>query len=161
MPEIGSRWVRGDNKFDPEHGEYNGYTVMAITNTEHVHPSHPPQVVYKGDNGRIWSLPLERWPGNLVPEEGAAGGQTWRAAGYIFGNGQVVRTFNLEKREVLFWELKEPVEVGAPYGGPENVKQILFALQFKNIESVAVLHRWLAEYIVAQLRHDKEEVKDA
>jgi len=63
---LGSRWQRKDYK--PEMGEYVGYTVIAVTNTEHVHPNHPQQVVYEGDNGFIWSRALVDWPGSLVPE---------------------------------------------------------------------------------------------
>lgn len=68
-PEHGSRWVRKDNVFNPDSGGYNGYFVLYVTNTEHIHTSHPPQVVYEGDNGHIWSLPLSEWPGNLEKEE--------------------------------------------------------------------------------------------
>ena len=64
--EIGSRWTRPD--FNPDLGEYIGYTVIAITNTENEHPNHPPQVIYEGDNGKVWSLPKDKWPGNLIPE---------------------------------------------------------------------------------------------
>lgn len=65
-PKIGSRWCRPN--YDPSKGPYNGYTVFVVTNTSHPHENHPPQVVYKGDNGKWWSLPLEKWPGNLVEE---------------------------------------------------------------------------------------------
>ncbi len=63
---IGSRWKRPDHK--PELEKYNGYTVIAITNTKNKHPDHPSQVIYEGDNGYVWSLPLSQWPGNLIPE---------------------------------------------------------------------------------------------
>lgn len=63
----GSRWMR-NTPFDPSMGDYNGYTILGITNTANIHPRHPPQVVYRGDNGHLWSLPLNEWPGNLVPE---------------------------------------------------------------------------------------------
>jgi hypothetical protein len=63
-PKAGSRWYRDcGNPYAP-----NGYTVLFITNTENVSDKHPPQVVYQGDNGKMWSLDLNRWPGNLVPE---------------------------------------------------------------------------------------------
>lgn len=65
--EIGSRWMR-NTPYDPSKGGYNGYTVFAVTNTANLHPNHPPQVIYQGDNGHLWSLPLAEWPGNLVPE---------------------------------------------------------------------------------------------
>jgi hypothetical protein len=63
---IGTRWCRPD--YDPADGEYNGYTVIGISNTEHEHPNHPKQVIYEGDNGHMWSLQLDKWPGNLIPE---------------------------------------------------------------------------------------------
>ena len=63
---LGSRWRRADYDFDKSN--YNGYTVIVITNTAHKHPAHPEQVIYKGDNGNIWSMPLTDWPGNLIPE---------------------------------------------------------------------------------------------
>ena len=63
----GSRW--GREGYDPFKGDYNGYTVLYVTNTAHVHENHPEQVVYRGDNGKIWSMPLSEWPGNLVQEE--------------------------------------------------------------------------------------------
>ena len=65
-PKIGSRWFRGNYK--PELGNYVGYTILFITNTAHKSDSHPPQVVYRGDNGHIWSLPLSKFPGNLIKE---------------------------------------------------------------------------------------------
>lgn len=65
-PRIGSRWQRPN--YDESKGPYNGYTVLFITNLAHLSIDHPAQVVYEGDNGHQWSLPLERWPGNLVPE---------------------------------------------------------------------------------------------
>lgn len=69
-PLMCTRWCRGDNKFDPSHGDYNGYTVKGVTNLAHKHKDHEPHVVYEGDNGNLWSLPLSRWPGNLKPENG-------------------------------------------------------------------------------------------
>jgi len=65
-PAIGSRWVR---KVPQTLGDsHHGYEVTAITNIAHSHPGHPPQVVYRGDNGHWWSLPLAEWPGSLKPE---------------------------------------------------------------------------------------------
>lgn len=64
---IGSRWTRGS--YDATMGPYNGYTVRCITNTAHTSANHPPQVVYEGDNGHMWSLQLDKWPGSLVPED--------------------------------------------------------------------------------------------
>ena len=49
----------------PSKGPLIVYTVLMLTNMAHKHPSHPPQVVYIGSNGEVWSLPLDRWPGNL------------------------------------------------------------------------------------------------
>jgi len=68
LPKLKSRWHRGDNGFDPLSEKYNGYTVVCITNIANPHEKHEPQVVYRGDNGKVWSLPVSRWPGNLVPE---------------------------------------------------------------------------------------------
>ena len=62
----GTRWNRPD--YVKALGPYNGYEVVAVTNVFHQHNDHPPQVVYKGDNGRWWSLPLASWPGRLQPE---------------------------------------------------------------------------------------------
>jgi hypothetical protein len=67
-PEITSRWQR-TAKYDPKLGPYNGYTVVAITNTGHAHENHEPQVIYRGDNGLLWSRPLVLWPGSLKPED--------------------------------------------------------------------------------------------
>ena len=69
----GTRWQRKDQSNvseSPEPGKhpYNGYTVLMVTNLSHSHPDHPPQVIYKGDNGKCWSLDLTRWPGSLEPE---------------------------------------------------------------------------------------------
>ncbi len=66
-PEIGSRWARSE-PHDPAKGVYNGYTVLAVTNTAHESDNHLPQVIYAGDNGNMWSHPLNTWPGSLVPE---------------------------------------------------------------------------------------------
>jgi hypothetical protein len=69
-PPVGSRWQR-TAPHDPTKGPFVGYTVMGITNTENQNAKHPPQVVYRGDNGKLWSLPLAEWPGNLKPMVGA------------------------------------------------------------------------------------------
>ena len=69
FPEPGSRWCRPG--YDPQKGPYNGYTVVAVSNTAHRTPKHPPDVVYVGDNGHYWTRPLRDWPGSLVPEEDA------------------------------------------------------------------------------------------
>lgn len=67
-PIIGSRWCR-NTPHDPEKGPYNGYTVLFITNTAFIHPNHRPQVVYRGDNGHVWSRSWLNWPGDLIREE--------------------------------------------------------------------------------------------
>jgi hypothetical protein len=67
IPADGSRWVRSTT-YDHSKGPYNGYTVLFVTNTANTHPDHKPDVVYRGDNGHVWSLPLDKWPGSLVPE---------------------------------------------------------------------------------------------
>jgi len=66
-PKAKTRWCRPD--YDPKVGKYNGYTVLYITNLAHKTDKHPPQVVYQGDNGHYWSLPLTQWPGALIAEE--------------------------------------------------------------------------------------------
>ena len=66
LPAIGSRWTRAN--YDPEKGAYNAYEILFITNTAHVSDKHPPQIVYRGDNGHYWSRPFEKWPGALIPE---------------------------------------------------------------------------------------------
>ena len=66
-PTAGSRWCR-NTALDETKGSYIGYTVLFITNEAHFSESHPAQVVYEGDNGHHWSLPLADWPGSLVKE---------------------------------------------------------------------------------------------
>lgn len=53
---VGTRWVRTDGSHDVT------YTVMFVTNLEHQSRTHPPQVIYQGSNGHMWSRPLEAWP---------------------------------------------------------------------------------------------------
>jgi hypothetical protein len=65
-PAIFSYWRRSE-PHDPAKGVFNGYMVLFITNMAHEHHNHPPQVIYRGDNGHVWSLALDQWPGNLVP----------------------------------------------------------------------------------------------
>jgi len=62
---VGTNWCRNE-PYDPAKGPYNTYTVLFVTNTDNIHKKHACQVVYYGDNGRHWSLPLSKWPGNLV-----------------------------------------------------------------------------------------------
>jgi hypothetical protein len=37
------------------------YEVILITNIESTNPKYEKQVVYKGENGNIWSRPLNDW----------------------------------------------------------------------------------------------------
>lgn len=68
-PAIGSRWEI-DAVYDPSRGPRNAYTVLFVTNLDHLSSKYPPQVVYRGDNGRVWSRSLGQWPGSLrrLPE---------------------------------------------------------------------------------------------
>lgn len=61
-PDVDSRWHR---IIAGQSGMRLGYTILFITNTAHDSKEHPPQVVYQGDNGNLWSLPLDKWPGSL------------------------------------------------------------------------------------------------
>ena len=69
VPALGSRWEI-DAVYDPSRGPRNAYTVLFVTNLEHLSSKYPPQVVYRGDNGRVWSRSLGQWPGSLrrLPE---------------------------------------------------------------------------------------------
>jgi len=69
--KTGSRWRRPG--YSKDKGPYNGYTVLFVTNTKNLSDFHPPQVVYRGDNGGNWSMPLSDWPGKLIPEERVGG----------------------------------------------------------------------------------------
>lgn len=53
-PKVGSAWVSKSNLNGP-------YTVECVTNLSHSSESHPPQVVYRGLNGNVWSRPLSSW----------------------------------------------------------------------------------------------------
>lgn len=64
-PKLKSKWVRKD-------AVLNGsclvvYKVLCITNLAHVVKNHPPQVVYRGSNEHVWSIPLNQWPNKLKP----------------------------------------------------------------------------------------------
>lgn len=63
-PDIGSRWEI-DREYHPSMGPRNAYTVLHITNLDHPSNKYPPQVVYQGDNGHVWSRGLSVWPGGL------------------------------------------------------------------------------------------------
>ena len=65
IPLLGSRWARKE-PFDPSKGKYNAYTVTCITYPRS--DGSGGNVVYKGDNGRFWEMPLSDWPRNLKPE---------------------------------------------------------------------------------------------
>jgi hypothetical protein len=62
LPKLKSKWIRSDSA----PGSTFYYTVECITNIENINDKHPPQVVYRGKNGHVWSLPLKDWPGNLI-----------------------------------------------------------------------------------------------
>ena len=67
-PKTGSKWLRADH--DPaSYPCANAYTVLFVTNIANKSIKHPPQVVYEGDNGHKWSLPLKQWPGKLKPAQ--------------------------------------------------------------------------------------------
>ena len=61
-------FTKGVEEYSPEDGQYNAYTVLAVTNLAHEHARHPPQIVYQGDNDHYWSRPLADWPGSLIEE---------------------------------------------------------------------------------------------
>ena len=63
-PPLGSRWEI-DAEYDPSKDPRNAYTVLFVTNLDHLSSKYPPQVVYRGDNGRVWSRSLGQWPGRL------------------------------------------------------------------------------------------------
>jgi hypothetical protein len=44
-----------------EHSNGNVYTVIHVTNTKNITSKHPPDVVYMGQNGYVWSRRLEGW----------------------------------------------------------------------------------------------------
>lgn len=55
MNEIksGTRWTHKNHHMK--------YTVLFITNLQGNIVKHPPDVVYLGDNGNLWSRPLFTW----------------------------------------------------------------------------------------------------
>lgn len=59
-PSQGSVW---------KHKKGNKYNVIMLTNMDgdRVDPDFPPTVVYKGEDGRVWSRPLSRWCGSFTP----------------------------------------------------------------------------------------------
>lgn len=49
---VGSKWV---------HTNGNKYEVILLTNGSSVNEKYPSTVVYKGENGKIWSRYLSDW----------------------------------------------------------------------------------------------------
>lgn len=51
------------------HHNGNLYTVLLIANEHTQRPDeYPVTVVYRGENGRVWSRPLSRWAASMTPE---------------------------------------------------------------------------------------------
>ena len=59
-PKIGGKWCRPD----VSSGDFY-YEVVCVTNTDHISDKHPQQVVYRGYNSSMWSMPLSDWPNKL------------------------------------------------------------------------------------------------
>lgn len=58
-----------------QHANGNRYTVLAIANGESTRPDeYPVTVVYRGENGQVWSRPLSRWHASMTPLEQETGG---------------------------------------------------------------------------------------
>lgn len=58
MPDVGSKWT---------HTNGNLYEVIAIANKDTEYPDkYPITVVYKGENGKIWSRPLSDWSRSMT-----------------------------------------------------------------------------------------------
>lgn len=58
VPVLNSRWV---------HKNGNQYTVICVTNLKTTrHEEYPITVVYRGDNGNLWSRLLSRWYGSMT-----------------------------------------------------------------------------------------------
>ena len=58
------------NKPSPEsqwkHKNGNIYTVKSFTNEASENNEYPVTVVYEGENGNVWSRPLERWYSSMT-----------------------------------------------------------------------------------------------
>jgi hypothetical protein len=54
----GSRWTHKNKRMT--------YTVLFITNLRGNILAHPPDVVYLGDNGLVWSRPLTTWHESML-----------------------------------------------------------------------------------------------
>ena len=52
LPKRGDVW-RHRNGID--------YTILHVTNIGHVREDHPPDIVYQGENGNVWSRRLSDW----------------------------------------------------------------------------------------------------
>ena len=49
---VGSKWI---------HTNGNKYEVILLTNESSMNDKYPPTVVYKGENGEIWSRSFVDW----------------------------------------------------------------------------------------------------
>lgn len=57
--EIGSKWT---------HRNGNKYEIILITNENSVNDKYPITVVYKGENGNIWSRLMSDWNRSFIKE---------------------------------------------------------------------------------------------
>lgn len=57
-PAPGSQW---------QHHNGNLYEVLCIANEFSERPEYPPTVVYRGENGRIWSRLASDWARSMTP----------------------------------------------------------------------------------------------
>lgn len=59
-PEINSVWR------SKRHVGAMRYVVIGVANTAFQNPDYPPQVVYRGDSGFLWTKPLTEWYDKMV-----------------------------------------------------------------------------------------------
>jgi hypothetical protein len=59
-PIIKSRWVHTN--------KHHAYTILLLTNEHSENDNYQIQIVYQGDNGKIWSRPLSDWYRSMTPE---------------------------------------------------------------------------------------------
>lgn len=59
MPQKDSKW---------QHRNGVVYTVLGVSNTESVNEKHPPDVIYVGESGSLWSRPLSDWHRSMTPQ---------------------------------------------------------------------------------------------
>ena len=59
-PQPGQPWVHRNGK---------KYTVLLLTNLDSDRTEYTPQVVYQGDNGKIWSRALSDWHRSFNPQK--------------------------------------------------------------------------------------------